>query len=422
MFPRTLVQSKSNDPDFTALSVTLQEKCADCHSPGLAHLPFYTNLPIIKQLIENDITEGQSAFIITREQIEGAAPLSAPALAHIRATMSDASMPPFKYILLHWKAGVKDAVHQDALAWIEKNNTDATIKPIPVDNPFKPDPLKVALGEKLYFDKRLSGDNTIACASCHDQNKGGTDGAKYPHGINNQLGGINVPTAFNAAFNCAEFWDGRAANLKEQAAGPVNNPKEMGSNWKQVLSKLQKDDSYVQAFKKLYPEGMSGDSITDAIAVFESTLLTPNSRFDRFLGGDDKALTADEKAGYQLFQQVGCANCHAGVNMGGLSFEKMGIYKDYFKERGNLTDADDGRFHVTHMEYDRHKFKVPSLRNIALTGPYFHDGSKADLASAVKAMAECQTRHPVSDKEAGLIAAFLQTTTGEYKGKLLKRT
>jgi cytochrome c peroxidase len=421
MSPRTILQSESKDPEFAALSSMLQNKCADCHSPGLAHFPIYTNLPIARQMIDKDIADAQSSFVISPEQLKGTVPLGGPALARMRSEIAGRSMPPARYLMMHWQAGITDAEQQSALVFIDRKKSELAIKPIPAKNPFNLDSRKVALGEKLYFDKRLSADNSLSCSSCHDQNKGGTDGQKFADGINNQIGPINVPTAFNAAFNFVEFWDGRAADLKAQAAGPVNNPKEMGSNWKQVLSKLEKDEAYVRAFKELYPQGMSGDSITDAIAAFECTLLTPNSRFDRFLGGDKNALTADEKDGYKLFQDRNCADCHAGVNMGGMSFEKMGVRKDYFKQRGNLTEADNGRFNVTHQEYDRHKFKVPTLRNIALTAPYFHDGSTDDLSAAVKIMAEYQTRYPVSDKEAGLIAAFLQTTTGQYKGKLLER-
>jgi cytochrome c peroxidase len=420
MSSRAILPCKSEDPEFADLSATLQKKCADCHTPGMTQFPVYANLPIAKQIIDSDIAKAQSAFVITQEQLKGASPLGGPALAQIRTTTTNRSMPPLPYLLMHWQAGITDAEGKNILGWIDKRSSEFAIKPIPVKSPFNLDQRKVALGEKLFNDKTLSADNTKACASCHHLDKGGNDGRKFAEGINNQLGPINVPTVFNAAFNFCLFWDGRAASLKEQAAGPVNNPKEMGSNWKQVLSKLGKDDSYMQAFKQIYHEGISGDTITDAIAAYERTLLTPNSRFDRFLAGDTNVLTAEEKEGYQLFQKKNCANCHAGVNMGGMSFEKMGVKKDYFAQRGNPTQADNGRFNVTHVEYERHRFKVPTLRNIALTAPYFHDGSTSDLTAAVKVMAEYQTQSSVSDKDARLIAEFLKTTSGEYKGKLLK--
>ena len=221
-------------------------------------------------------------------------------------------------------------------------------------------------------------------------------------------------------YNIAQFWDGRAKDLQEQAAGPVANPVEMGAKWDNVVEKLKNVAEYQQAFAQLYPtQGLTKTTVTDAIAIFEQSLVTPNSRFDQYLRGNRDILTADEKAGYELFR-ANCTSCHFGPVLGGLSFEKMGVKQDYFKLRGGeLTEADNGRFNVTKQEKDLHFFKVPVLRNIELTYPYFHDGSVANLAEAVKIMGQVQVGKNFSDAETAKIVAFLMTLTGEYKGKPL---
>ena len=282
------------------------------------------------------------------------------------------------------------------------------------------DPVKAALGERLYHDTRLSGDNTISCASCHDLALGGTDQHPVSDGIRGQKGGINSPTTYNAALNFAQFWDGRAATLEAQADGPPNNPVEMGSNWTPITETLVKDKAFVKEFTAAYPEGINKTTLTHAIAEYERTLLTPNSRFDKYLKGDEAALAADEKHGYQVFQEKGCATCHVGELLGGKSYEVMGLRADYFGARGGkLTDADNGRYNVTKDEKDRHAFKVPTLRNVARTFPYFHDGSKKTLREAVDAMATYQGGEALGEKDAQDVVKFLETLTGEYKGKAL---
>jgi cytochrome c peroxidase len=291
------------------------------------------------------------------------------------------------------------------------------IKPISADPSI--DARKVALGEQLFHDKRLSKDNSLSCASCHNLSKGGVDGLVSSIGIGGAKGPINAPTVFNSSLNFRQFWDGRAASLEEQAAGPVHNPKEMGSNWVEVLAKLASDDALVSRFKAVYGDGLQAKNIQDAIATFERSLTTPNSRFDKCLKGDKSALSANEVRGYQLFKAYGCVACHQGVNMGGNMFQTFGVMGDYFRSRGNVTDADLGRYNVTKADADKHVFKVPSLRNVALTAPYFHDGSAATLNDAVEVMFRYQLGRsaPAKDKEA--IVQFLQTLTGEYNGKPL---
>jgi len=292
------------------------------------------------------------------------------------------------------------------------------IKPLPLALNLNPD--KVALGEQLFNDKRLSHDNTIACVSCHDLQKGGTDRLPRSFGINNAKGDINTPTVFNSGFNFRQFWDGRAASLEEQIDGPVHNPKEMGSHWQEVIGKLKKDAAYPKAFKALYSDGINAKNIKDAIATFERSLITPNARFDQYLRGDETALTDEEKQGYALFKQYGCVACHQGVNIGGNMYQVFGALNNYFERRGNITKADLGRFNVTGKKYDRHKFKVPSLRNVALTAPYFHDGTADTLEKAVDVMAKYQLGRKIPRRKKRLIIKFLKTLTGTYQGKELK--
>jgi cytochrome c peroxidase len=288
------------------------------------------------------------------------------------------------------------------------------------DEPIKPLPLKltldarkVELGKALFHDKRLSKDNSIACASCHDLAKGGADGKPTAVGIGGQVGPINTPTVLNSSFNFRQFWNGRAATLEEQAAGPVHNPGEMGSNWDEVLAKLRQDAALVGKFTAVYKDGLKPANIQDAIATFESSLVTP-SRFDRFLRGDLKAINENEARGYQLFKSYGCVACHQGVNVGGNMYQQFGVMDEYFKVRGKpITEADLGRYAVTKLDSDRHVFKVPSLRNVELTAPYFHDGATRTLEEAVDVMFRYQLGRtaPASDKN--LIVQFLKTLTGE---------
>ena len=278
---------------------------------------------------------------------------------------------------------------------------------------------KIELGRRLFFDPRLSHDDTISCASCHDLSAGGDDNRALSLGINGQLGPINTPTVFNAALNFVQFWDGRAGTLEEQAAGPVHNPLEMASNWAEVIEKLAQDDGYRRDFLALYPKGMSGESIVDAIASFERTLITPNSRFDRHLAGDASALDALEKAGLQRFLEFGCASCHQGAAIGGNMFQRFGVMNDYFAGR-EPKPADLGRYNVTGREEDRHVFKVPSLRNVGVTAPYFHDGSAHSLEEAVVIMGRFQLGRDIAGPDVKAITAFLRTLTGELPGQTLK--
>jgi cytochrome c peroxidase len=238
-------------------------------------------------------------------------------------------------------------------------------------------------------------------------------------GVGGAKGAINAPTVFNSSLNFRQFWDGRAATLEEQVAGPVHDAKEMGSNWAQVLAKLSQDTALAAEFKAAYADGLQPRNIQHAIASFERTLITPNARLDKFLKGDKSALSAEEQQGYRLFKSYGCAACHQGANVGGNLYQTFGVMGDYFGKRGGVTEADLGRFNVTKHAGDKHVFKVPSLRNVALTAPYFHDGSAATLADAVDVMFKFQLGRPASAQDKELIVKFLRTLTGEWNGKPL---
>jgi cytochrome c peroxidase len=278
---------------------------------------------------------------------------------------------------------------------------------------------KLTLGERLFHDRRLSRDDSLSCASCHDLGRGGTDRRKFSIGVGGAVGGINAPTVFNSSLSFVQFWDGRAATLEEQAAGPIHNPLEMASNWDEVLPKLRADAGYVDGFFRLYPDGITAANVLDAIASFERSLVTPDSRFDRYLRGEREAMTQHEIDGYQRFRALGCTSCHQGVLLGGNMYQKFGVMRDYFADRAP-TEADLGRYNVTKRAEDRHVFKVPSLRNVVLTAPYFHDASADTLEAAVVVMARHQLGREIESRDVDAIVAFLRTLTGQWRGKTLE--
>ena len=289
---------------------------------------------------------------------------------------------------------------------------------IPLKKPSSLNPVKVKLGEHLFFNRRLSKDNSISCAHCHHLDEGGADITPHSFGINGSEGAVNTPTVYNADYNLAQFWDGRAALLEDQIDGPTHNPIEMGSNWKEIIGKLSDDDKVVREFKAVYGENeITSFRIKDAIATFERSLVTVNSPFDRFLQGDSSAISSEAKKGYHLFQSLGCISCHQGANVGGNLYQLMGVFENYFEGREDLSKADNGRFNVTGDEEDRHKFKVPSLRMVIYTAPYFHDGSAKTLPDAIRVMGIYQLGQHLSDEQVHAIAAFLNALAGErYRG------
>lgn len=274
-------------------------------------------------------------------------------------------------------------------------------------------PEEVALGKTLFLDKRLSHDNTLACASCHGLDTGGCDQKSHSVGINGAIGGINAPTVLNSGHNFIQFWDGRMNTLEEQVNGPTHHPKEMGSNWKEILGKLNADAEIVASFEKVYHSKVTEDGVRSAIATFERSLTTVNSPFDKYLEGTKSAISDQAARGYETFKTIGCASCHQGQNVGGNMFAKLGEMDDYFAMRKNVTDADAGRFAVTKREKDRGVFRVPALRNVALTHPYFHDGSVESLNMAVELMGYYQLGRVMKPNDVKDIVEFLKTLTGD---------
>jgi len=299
------------------------------------------------------------------------------------------------------------------------NLTLEPIQPVPERLPHHAE--KAGLGEKLFFDSKLSGDNSINCAHCHELDEmGGGDGLKRSFGVEGRVGLVNSPTVFNAALNFAQFWDGRAPTLEDQVAGPITAHGEMASKWPQVIEKLEAETYYTKTFARLYKTGITVANIKHAIAEFERTLLTPNSRFDQYLKGDEKAITSEEKHGYQLFKEYGCTACHQGANVGGNLFQVLGVMGDYYGDHKIENDADLGRFNVTGNPADRHRFKVPSLRLSVLTAPYFHNGAYDSLYEAIRTMAKYQLGREIPDADVRAIISFLYTLPGEYRGKSLE--
>ena len=284
---------------------------------------------------------------------------------------------------------------------------------LPIQKPRNLDPRKVALGRLLFHDPRLSHDNSISCASCHDLARGGVDQRPRSIGIGGQEGTINAPTVYNAALNFRQFWDGRSPTLADQVAGPVHNPLEMGSSWPEVLDKLSADRQLVARFEAIYAAPPSAAAIQNAIAEFERSLITP-SRFDRWLSGENEAISMKELQGYGVFKRHGCIACHQGANVGGNMFQRFGVMRDYFAGKAHVTTADLGRYNVTGRDEDRYVFKVPSLRNVALTPPYFHDASAATLEDAVSQMGLYQLGIDLPKEDVRLIVLFLRSLTGEH--------
>lgn len=419
-------------PEARVAAILENGGCISCHSAN-AELPFYANIPVAGDMVKADIEDGYRAFDIEGvvEKLKDGGFPNPVDVAKIEKVALDKRMPMAKYYLVHWGSQMTDKKATMIAEWARDYRTayyndglsgDRAGEPVrPIIAKDDTDARKVKLGFDLYHDTRLSVDNTVSCATCHGLNTGGVDNLQYSKGVENNMGGVNAPTTYNAVYNFVQFWDGRAKTLAEQAAGPPLNPVEMASaSFDEIIAKLAQDENYVAEFNALYADGITEANITNAIEEFERTLVTPNSQFDKWLLGDNEALTADELHGYDLFKANNCATCHVGANLGGESYELMGLRQHYFEARGlALTEEDNGRFKQTQDERDRHRFKVPGLRNIELTWPYYHDGTRQTMDEAVRDMAKYQCDVELSDAEAASIVAFLRTLTGEYQGKKL---
>jgi len=296
--------------------------------------------------------------------------------------------------------------------------TREPIVPIPFETGVDQD--KSALGRQLFHDPILSGDGTLSCASCHNLEQGGHDGLPLSLSNVDAIGAINTPTVFNSALNFRLGWRGHFRNFDDHTNATLHQADQMNTTWADLLPKLRAQRNYTKAFRNLYVGGLTKQSVLDVITEFQRSLLTPNARFDQYLRGAGDALSDDEKRGYELFKNFGCISCHQGINVGGNLFQKVGIFKDYFTGRGNITRADLGRMIITGAERDRYVFRVPSLRNVAVTAPYFHDGSAEKLEAAVRKMGEIQLGISLKEREIDLITKFLGTLTGEYQGRSLE--
>jgi len=273
------------------------------------------------------------------------------------------------------------------------------------------DKAKAQLGKRLFHDVNLSADGTVSCASCHSIANAGIDGLKLSAGIKGQIGTRNAPTVFNSSLNFRQFWDGRARTLEEQVSGPLTNPMEMAGNWDDALRYIRAHDKYKQAFTDSYGGQATKTNVAHAIAEFERSLVTPNGDFDRYLKGDESAIDQATKHGYQLFQSFGCIACHQGVAVGGNFYEKIGVVIPYTYELGEAPDL--GRYQLTSDDDDKFEFKVPSLRNVARTAPYLHDGSIATLEEVVTIMAKHQLGRELNKAEVRDIVKFLHSLNGE---------
>lgn len=288
----------------------------------------------------------------------------------------------------------------------------------PVEGAIQPLPLIkeintawVMLGKALFHSPLLSVDNTISCASCHIMSSGGDDGFPVSTGVDSKVGSRNSPTVLNAVLSFRQFWDGRGLSIAEQAVGPIHNPVEMNSNFEQIINKLKKEPTFNRMFHKLDKRGVTEENIIKAIVTYEESLITSNSPIDKYLLGDNAALSVQQIRGLEKFKQYGCVTCHQGRNIGGNLFQKIGRIDEAPK---HLLE-DKGRYNVTLKESDLHVYKVPSLRNIALTAPYFHNGSIHSLHDAVKLMGRMQLGIDLSEEDVDDLVALLNAFTGEVK-------
>lgn len=286
-------------------------------------------------------------------------------------------------------------------------NQDRMITPLPASIPY--DKEKAMLGKQLYMDTSLSKDGKVSCNTCHDLKRYGVDNEIFSIGADGVLDEpFNSPTTFNSVFNFVQFWDGKAKNLAEQAKNPFTNPKEMAlKDEAEVVKRVEANAKYKASFDKIYGE-ITMQNITDAIAEFEKTLITPNAPFDRYLNGDENAISSQAKRGWEAFKSNGCVACHQGQNVGGTMYQKIGIFEPYPNQE-NL-----GRYEITKIESDKMVFKVPSLRNVAKTAPYYHDGSIPTLDACVQFMAYYQLGRFLDQQTVDDIVAFLESLTGEF--------
>jgi cytochrome c peroxidase len=306
-----------------------------------------------------------------------------------------------------YKRAPADFIHNRIPTEFDFIEVSGPIQPIPRLKSIDKDWLE--LGKALFNSTLLSHDNSVSCASCHTISQGGDDGFPMSIGIKGAVGGRNSPTVLNSVFSFRQFWDGRSSDLAEQAVGPIHNPIEMGSNFPEIISKLNQSEEFVAAFKQVSTDGITSDAIVQAIVTFEESLITPNSAIDQYIKGNDSALNSQQKKGYKKFIALGCVSCHQGVNIGGNLYQRIGRI-DHVPEK---LLQDKGRFEITKNKNDEFVFKVPSLRNIARTAPYFHNGSVETLEEAVKIMASGQLGIDLTKQDVEDLMALFEAFNGE---------
>jgi cytochrome c peroxidase len=423
-----IIPPEGASKDAQIIALFEDASCMTCHVKN-GEMPFYSGMPVLSGMIRKDTKAGYRLFDMgeTLDKMRKGDAVNEISLAKIEmATLIDNSMPPARFYLAHWGSSITPVKQKIIRDWLLRQREDLIsgnisdekskfepVRPLPSSLPTNE--RKSSLGKKLFYDASLSADNSVSCASCHNPELGGVDNKQYSEGVNKRIGAMNTPTVFNACLNMAQSWDGSSAGLAEHLGNHLVSPVIMANeSLKDIVERLRRDSDLNDSFKKVFDDGITVATITEAITEFEKTLLTPNCRFDKYLKGFDSEINEEELLGYELFKSNKCATCHAGATFGGRSFEILGMYRDYFEERGwDVTKDDLGRFNITADENDRHRFKTPCLRNVALTKPYFHDGSRIALPDAVKAMSIYQTNRRITDEEAQAIAAFLETLTGD---------
>ena len=404
----------------------LQAKCAACHSenPEInSFINFFSG-----NLLRRDVQNARRAW-----KMEGDSTVRSGLVDYLKVdhVLRTRNMPPVQYTVAHLGSRLTpEDVDLLRLRFSKEGAEKRRFQPIDTVEVQPEDHVRAHLGYLLYHDARLSTNNAVSCSSCHDLGLGGTDHKAKSEGVPGadgkpQLGGVNAPTVFNASGHIRQFWDGRAADLKEQAGGPPLNPVEMGyaspEDWEKIAEKLREDALLVALFDYVYGEaGITGDTITDAIAAFERTLATPDSAFDRYLKGDASALDDQQKQGMAAFVSYGCATCHAGPALGGLSFEYINKHAPLREHAAKHYEEGAWGLHdFTKQSEHKDLFRVPTLRNVALTYPYFHTGTVQRLEEAVRIMFETQAGVSPSAASLRAVTRFLEAQTGTLHGKSL---
>ncbi|HOO42986.1 MAG TPA: cytochrome c peroxidase [Bacteroidales bacterium] len=410
-----------------------QGGCFICHG-GPHDFCKHINWPVFGAAISKDAFKGiryaNSSYSLA--YIFGDMPNDETSLIKLQKVISQRSMPPLSYYVIHWKAYLTRDKQEILLDWIYDQLSSYHSYVIPTEEyPFEPvkpvlehiphDTDKAALGELLFHDSRLSVDNTVSCASCHNLKTGGVDNLDFSVGVYNQPETLNSLTVYNTVFHSFYFWSGKASSLQELVYKTLLDPVKMGNDsLDRIFDIFSEDSALTERFLASYPEGYSDSTITHALAEFHKTLITPNAPFDKYLKGDAKAIGQQAQEGYLLFKKHGCATCHNGTGMGATSFEYMGVANNYFPDTRRISLEDMGRYSFTSLNSDMHRFRVPGLRNIALTSPYFHNASAKTMEEAVVKMAYYQRDKKLSRKQVQAIVSYLNTLTGEHEGIPLK--